>query len=264
MAHREIVYGNIENPGIAETHLHTVYGPPDDGRLSVHRIIEERRKNGVDVVSVTPHNDITPSFIVAEHFEEQGLSDKVVVGEEVTVFFDGNAYEDKHLIGLFLKKEIPEGLPAFDAVEQILDQDGIVIIPHPGNRSHRVASLTFGQVEELLRRFPDNRFGIEIYSAALRDLGRYSRISQVIDSNNESQRFFEERKEHFFPTGGSDTHFQTLGFGVTTFEGNTAFDLRQAMESGETGVMKTNRNMSNNAFDYGRHKVREFVRANSR
>lgn len=263
MINREIVYGNIESPGLAETHLHTMYGNRDDGRLSTQRIAEERLKNAVDVVSVTPHNDLEPSYIVANYFEEHGLSEKIVPGEEVTVFFDGARAKDKHLIGLFLQEEIPSGIHAYDAVDRILRQGGKVIIPHPGNESFRVASVSFAEIEEILKEYPDERFGIEIYNAALRDMGRYSRVTQVKDSNRESQRFFEERKDRFFPTGGSDTHFQTLGFGVTTFEGTTALDLKQAMENGETGVMRVDRNMSNNAIDYGRHKVREIVRVYS-
>ena len=256
MVRREIVYANIENPGVAETHLHTRYGS-DDGRLNAPRIAFERVKQGVNVVSVTAHNDLTPALIVADYF---GDEDRIVTGEEVSVYSEGSRYEEKHLIGLFLKDEIPEGVTVFEAVERIIEQDGIVVIPHPGNRSFRIASMRFDECEELIKRYPGVRFGFEVYNASIRDMAKLSRVTNIVDTNHESLTFFREHSQELFATGGSDGHFNTLGFGTTLFDGDTASDLKTAMREGKTGVAIIDRPQSRNANDYLSHKVREFRR----
>ena len=56
----------------------------------------------------------------------------MIPGEEVKTDSQGE------VIGLFLKEEIPRGLPFDDTVAAIREQGGIVYLPHPFDRIHTI------------------------------------------------------------------------------------------------------------------------------
>ena len=48
----------------------------------------------------------------------------VIIGEEIKS-------RDGDIIGLFLHRRVPSGLPPLETVRQIKDQGGVVVVPHP-------------------------------------------------------------------------------------------------------------------------------------
>lgn len=100
-----------------DLHTHSVASP--DGGLSADQYQKAIDNGIVDCVAITDHNHI--DFALAM---QQRLGEHIIVGEEIMT-------TDGEIIGLFLEKEIPAGLSAEQAIQQIKDQGGMVYIPHP-------------------------------------------------------------------------------------------------------------------------------------
>jgi hypothetical protein len=103
-------------------HVHTNYS--DDGDASVEDLIADARRSGVDCIVVTDHDTIEGAERLADAAPDNL---RIVVGEEVST-------RQGHLIGLFLRRAVPPGLPVRRTAELIHEQDALVVAPHPFNR----------------------------------------------------------------------------------------------------------------------------------
>lgn len=101
-----------------DLHIHSKYSI--DGHLDPERIIETAKKRGLNGVAITDHDTIKGG-LKAKKFETEDF--KVIVGSEI-------ATERGEIIGLFLNEEIKSRL-FLDVLQEIKDQDGLVITPHP-------------------------------------------------------------------------------------------------------------------------------------
>lgn len=99
-------------------HVHT--NTSNDCRMSVEAVIARCVDEGVDVLAVTDHNEISGAQAVQRQAPFQ-----VIVGEEI------RTAEGGEIIGLFLREKIPRGRRALDAVRDIRAQGGLVYLPHP-------------------------------------------------------------------------------------------------------------------------------------
>ncbi|MGD8453964.1 MAG: PHP-associated domain-containing protein [Phycisphaerae bacterium] len=99
-------------------HVHTDYS--DDANRSPAEVVETARRQGVDCVAITDHDDIRGAILGAE----LGGEVRVIVGEEVST-------AEGHLLGLFLKEAVPPGLSAEETARRIHEQGGLVLAPHP-------------------------------------------------------------------------------------------------------------------------------------
>lgn len=97
-------------------HLHTNYSA--DAKTSIDDLIRAAHAHRIDCVAVTDHNTIRGAQALAARADF-----RVIIGEELCT-------TDGHLIGLFLKHEIPMGLTALETARRIHDQGGIVLAPH--------------------------------------------------------------------------------------------------------------------------------------
>jgi predicted metal-dependent phosphoesterase TrpH len=117
-------------------HLHTRHS--FDCLSDPSRIVEAANRRGIDRLVVTDHNEIRGALELREL-----APGRVLIGEEV------KTREGFDIIGILLTELIPKGTPAVETCERILDQGGVVYIPHPfdGARSgaaellHSVAHL---------------------------------------------------------------------------------------------------------------------------
>jgi predicted metal-dependent phosphoesterase TrpH len=101
-----------------DLHIHTKYS--SDGYLDPKLIVRTARKRGLSGVAITDHNTIKGGLKTKE-YETDDLH--IIVGSEIST-------DRGEVIGLFLKEEIMSN--TFQEVTQeIRDQNGIVIIPHP-------------------------------------------------------------------------------------------------------------------------------------
>jgi predicted metal-dependent phosphoesterase TrpH len=123
----------------ADLHNHSFFSP--DSILSPKDLVRRASKAGLTHVAVTDHNTIRGGL------EAREIADgvDVIVGEEVRS-------ADGEILGLFLEKDIPRGLPAGETIALIKEQGGIVGIPHPFDRLrlalHRDAILAhIGEID---------------------------------------------------------------------------------------------------------------------
>ena len=103
-----------------DLHMHTRFS--HDSGAPPSSVVARCLETGLNCIAVTDHNTIRGALEVREIAPFQ-----VIVGAEIK-----SAAGD--IIGLFLEREIPRGLPAPDTVRAIKEQGGLVLVPHPFDR----------------------------------------------------------------------------------------------------------------------------------
>jgi predicted metal-dependent phosphoesterase TrpH len=107
-----------------DLHIHSKYSA--DGLLEPKRIVEIARTRGLSGIAVTDHDTIKGA-LKAKKYETDDF--KVICGSEIST-------ERGEVIGLFLSSEITSH-SFMDVVDEIHDQEGIIIIPHPFDNIRR-------------------------------------------------------------------------------------------------------------------------------
>ena len=101
-----------------DMHLHT--RASFDCLSDPYRVLEAAQNRGVQRIAITDHNCLAMALDMAKEFP-----DSVIPGEEVSTA------EGIDVIGLYIKEEIPKGIPAKEVCRIIGEQGGIVYLPHP-------------------------------------------------------------------------------------------------------------------------------------
>jgi len=126
-------------------HLHTSYS--HDSNLTPATLVAHARRESVDCVAITDHNEIAGALAV------RALGGvRVIVGEEITT-------ADGHLIGLFLERAIRSGRSAEATIDEIHAQGGLALAPHP---FCTLCALNLGAATERIAARLD---AVEIHSA---------------------------------------------------------------------------------------------------
>lgn len=118
-----------------DLHIHSNYS--FDSLMSPARIVRTSKLRDLSVISVTDHNNmnIYANEFSAENrnriFEKYGV--RIIPGVEVKT-------DCGDVIGLFLEKEV-SGSEFDDVVDQIQEQEGLVVLPHPYHRDADPANL---------------------------------------------------------------------------------------------------------------------------
>ena len=104
-----------------DLHIHSKYSI--DGYIDPKIIIRTAHKRGLSGIAITDHNTI-----------KGGLKTKKYETDDVHVIVGSEIKTDRgEVIGLFLSEEIKPNR-FIDVVQEIKDQDGLVITPHPFDR----------------------------------------------------------------------------------------------------------------------------------
>jgi predicted metal-dependent phosphoesterase TrpH len=189
----------------ADIHIHTNLG---DGWASPARVVEEATRRGLPVIAVTDHDHVEGAKRVEELIAQQNCPLQMIMGVEVST-------RQGHLLGLFVKKAPKAMRSVEESIEDIREQGGIVIVPHPLGRL--VPSLSRAKIDALL----DKGYaidGVEMYNPSPANASMRS----VVRAANQQWRLAE--------TGGSDAHFwQHIGAAYTLFPGSSPEDLRRAI-----------------------------------
>ena len=213
--------------GKADTHVHTEYsGFSNLGVMkfpesvtSPAQQVEQARKNGMDVLGITDHDETKGAFIAQEYAKKYD-DIEVIAGEEVTT-------ADGEIIGLFLNERVPKGLPIEETIDIIRSQGGLTIAPHP------FSFHVFGLKEQI---FDLDLDGFEVINGGHPD--SYS--------NRFAQMVMDRYPGRWAAMSGSDAHsLYTSGYNWTEFDGNTAEDFRKAI------LNKTTRPMGHPASVFG-------------
>ncbi|WP_292344097.1 PHP domain-containing protein [Methanohalophilus sp. DAL1] len=107
-----------------DLHIHSKYSY--DSLMKPYQILKLCRKLGFDVISITDHDTIKGSLAAKKYEKEFGI--EVLIGEERKT-----NYGD--IIGLNLNEKL-KGRNCMEVLEEIKDQGGISIFPHP-YRGHK-------------------------------------------------------------------------------------------------------------------------------
>ncbi|MCB0167925.1 MAG: PHP domain-containing protein [Anaerolineae bacterium] len=190
--------------GRADLHLHTTYS---DGYFSPPKSIDIiARYSFMNVIAITDHDTAEGAFMAQDYARRHHPQLEVIIGQEVTT-------GEGDVVGLFLKKTLPKFSTALEAIEAIHTQGGLAVAVHPffwgwGMESVKTAilRLPFDAVEV--------RHGCPLSIPFNAITGLINRWGQRLPA-----------------LGGSDSHIPyTTGQAFTWFPGQTASDLRRAIE----------------------------------
>jgi hypothetical protein len=101
-----------------DLHTHTKYS--SDGVIEPDKVVKTAIKRGLSGIAITDHDTIKGS-LRAKKYETEDF--EVIIGSEIST-------ERGEIIGLFLSDEIKSHVFQ-EVVEEIKEQDGITVLPHP-------------------------------------------------------------------------------------------------------------------------------------
>lgn len=198
----------------ADLHMHTVYS---DGHCTpaevVHHVLAH---TDVRMIAITDHDEIAGAYEVQRYAEGTPL--QVVIGEEVSS-------REGHILAYFIHERIRAGMTATDTIAAIHEQGGLAVAAHPYDWMVR----SLGRYGLQRRAAGDTREwafdAIETMNASLRPRRANRQAANVATILG-------------LPgIGGSDSHvLDTIGYGVTLFEGQNEVALRRAIVTGASQV----------------------------
>ena len=204
--------------GLADLHLHTIYSY--DGTASLAAVLNRAKQLGLDVIAITDHDEIAGALKALEIAPNYGV--ELIPGIEITT-------ADGDLLALFITQKVEAGHSLIETVLRVRELGGVCIAPHPMAGGMGMKSLSARTILKALRNpaVAETLIGIETYNGTSID-----RIS------NHSANLLASRLK-IAKTGSSDAHIiDTIGFGVTDFDGRSAADLLTALKNKTTRVCK--------------------------
>jgi len=157
-------------------HIHSKYS--SDGIMDVKEIVKIAIKRGLDGIAITDHNTIKGGM-EAKNYETADLG--ILVGSEIMT-------ENGEIIGLFLNEEINSN-NLRDVIQEIKDQDGIIVIPHPFDEMRHSSFFPEDGDEKFIN-------GIEVFNSRC-----------IFQKYNDNANEFA-KKHQLAITAGSDAHFK--------------------------------------------------------
>jgi predicted metal-dependent phosphoesterase TrpH len=201
--------------GRADLHIHTL---ASDGVSSVADILDFAQNTAqLDVIAITDHERVDAAHAARAMAIARGMRLQVIVGEEVTT-------RGGHVIALFIEERIRPWGSLKSTVARIHDQGGLAIIAHPLVPYPLCASAR--SIQRLLAEqdriyHPD---GIEAFNPTTASMRWATRAPAFIE------------KAGVAALGASDAHrAEHVGHALTTFEGTSADQLREAIMARSTG-----------------------------
>jgi predicted metal-dependent phosphoesterase TrpH len=196
----------------ADLHIHST---DSDGIPTIEQILKHTELHtDLDVIAITDHNVIDGSLRARDLWVKGSYRFDFIVGEEIST-------NEGHLLALFIEKHIPSHLSIERSIDLIHDQGGLAIVVHPLHPLFRMSC----QREVLDRIYAQKDLwldGIETWNAGF--CGIFAN-RLVMRANRQCYRWSE--------VGNSDAHtLNAIGRACTLFQGNTASDVRTAIQSG--------------------------------
>jgi predicted metal-dependent phosphoesterase TrpH len=204
--------------GLADLHIHTIYSY--DGTASVPAVLSRAKQIGLDVIAITDHDEIAGSLKALELAPKYGV--EVIPAIEITT-------AEGDLLALNITQKISRDLPLIETILKVGELDGFCIAPHPMAGGLGMKSLSAYSILRALRNADVARIliGIETFNATTID-----------KMSNHYARILGNQLD-LAQTASSDAHVvETIGLGVTEFEGHIAQDLINALKTGNVGQRK--------------------------
>jgi len=198
---------------VLSVELHTHSSLSHDGRDPVEHLLEQAESVGLDAIAVTDHDEIDASLDAVEQAPEYGLIG--IPGMEITTAVG-------HVLALGVREAVPAGLSFEATLDQIHEQGGIAVVPHPFQSSRH------GVAPHISRATLASADAIEVYNSRLLT-GR---------SNRKAERFAIANDLPM--TAGSDAHIaEMVGQAVTEVDAmdHSAAGVLDAIAEGRTSVV---------------------------
>jgi predicted metal-dependent phosphoesterase TrpH len=200
--------------GRADLHIHTLASDGTDGIAAI--LDHAERSTELDVIAITDHERIDAALAARTMAREQGLRVEVVVGEEVSTL-------GGHLLALFIEERVRPLRTLRTTIAEIHEQGGLAIPAHPLVPYPLCAQgwvLRRLLADRDLRVRPD---AIEAFNPTMFGRPWHGRVVAFAAENG------------LATVGNSDAHEATaVGTGWSSFPGQAAEELRQAILAGET------------------------------
>lgn len=203
-----------ERTGRADVHIHSL---ASDGISSVEEILAAAQQRQLNVIAIADHERVDAAQAAQQLALARGLALEVIVGEEVTT-------RGGHLVGLFLKERIRPWGSLKATIAQVHAQGGLAIIahplvPYPLCASARSIRKLFSEADDIYH--PD---AIEAFNPTTARMPWARRVPGFVAELGVTG------------VASSDAHRAAdVGQALTTFAGQSAADLRRAIETGQTG-----------------------------
>jgi predicted metal-dependent phosphoesterase TrpH len=198
----------------ADLHIHTT---ASDGVASPEMVLDWVCSNtDLTVIAITDHNTNEGALQAAALVADGRYPVEVVVGQEVES-------ADGHIIGLWTPDLVRPGLPAAETVKAIHAQNGLAIAAHPF-------------APKFWARAGLDRGDRDVYDTTDFDAIEIANSTPLLFLSNWFARFYwTTHHQRLACTGGSDAHIlPVIGSSRTFFQGDTAEDLRRALEKRQT------------------------------
>lgn len=196
--------------GTADLHIHSIYS--GDATTTVRAILKQAADVGLNVIAITDHDEVRGSLEAQDLAPKYGI--EVVPGAEVST-------KEGHLVALFIKTLPPAGMSLIDTLLYIGKQGGVAIAPHPFNHLPNslsmeavLGALTNPRAKGALKGIETHNMGTQNFDKIAQKLSIYLPLAKI---------------------ASSDAHiYWAIGAGRTEFPGETAADLRMALEKNTT------------------------------
>lgn len=202
----------------ADLHIHTT---ASDGVASPSEVIDwVCDRTDLSVIAIADHNTNVGAIEAARLVAERDLPIEVIVAQEVES-------ADGHIIGLWTPGLVSPAMTAIETVAAIHAQGGLAVVAHPF-------------APRLWARAGLDRGNRAVYATAGYDAMEVANSTPLLFFANFSAQLYRYRhRDSLACTGGSDAHILTvIGSSRTYFPGETADDLRAALESKTTRVSR--------------------------
>ena len=161
-----------------DLHVHTSYSY--DSNSLPKEIVDVAIERGIDCLAITDHGEIKGALEAVEY--AKGKSILIIPGIEIKS-------KEGDILGLNIKKVIPNGLSDIETIKKTKEAGGIVIIPHPFG--------WFCGFRGDFKKIVDEIDGIEVLNAS------------IFGSGNKKALAFAQKFNLPF-TAGSDAHFPSF------------------------------------------------------
>ena len=198
--------------GLADLHIHTIYSY--DGTASVPAVLTRAKQIGLDVIAITDHDEIAGSLKALELAPKYGV--EVIPAIEITT-------AEGDLLAFNITQKIQRDLPLIETILKVGELGGFCIAPHPMAGGFGMKSLNAYSILRALRNVEVAQIliGIETYNAT------------TIDKMSNHYAHILGSRLNLAQTASSDAHVvEAIGLGATEFDGHTAQDLINALQTG--------------------------------
>lgn len=121
----------------ADLHVHSCFSM--DSSTRIDSIVRRCIKANIGCVAIADHGTADGGLAL----QKVSPPFKVIVAEEILA-------DEGEIIGLFLKRTIPSGIPAAAAIARIREQGGLVLLPHPCDMLRESSLRTEQAISEIL------------------------------------------------------------------------------------------------------------------